>query len=117
MLFGGFSLGGVLSGVQGLEQAEEAGSFADAAELDAEGLNFDEEVLHVDDLVSDQRLKEDADQPDQTVLRKHRQTETEGGTRCRTVGMTSFLFLRLNTLFCVYQLYLVLDHAVKVQLV
>lgn len=67
-LLGWFGLGGVFSGVQGLEEAEEAGSLADAAELDAEGLNLDEEVLNINDLVSDQRLEEDADQPDQTIL-------------------------------------------------
>lgn len=79
-LFGGLDLGGGFSGVQGLEQSEEAGSFPDAAELDAECLNLDEEVLHVNDLVPYQRLEEDADQPDQTVLRKHQQTETDGVT-------------------------------------
>lgn len=67
-LFGRFGLGGVFSGVQGLEQAEEAGGLADAAELDAEGLHLDEQVLHVDYLVSDQRLQEDADQAHQAVL-------------------------------------------------
>lgn len=59
-LFGGFGLGRVLSGVQGLQEAEQAGGFSDAAELDAEGLNLNEEVLNVDDFVSDQRLEEDA---------------------------------------------------------
>lgn len=81
-LFGGFGLGGGLSGVQGLEQAEEAGGFSDAAELDAEGLDLDEEVLHVDDLVSDQRLQEDADQPDQAVL----EDRTDASNREPTLG-------------------------------
>lgn len=75
--FGRFGLGGVFSGVQGLEEAEKAGSLADAAELDAEGLNLDEEVLHVDDLVPDQRLQEDADQPDQTVLEEKSTCQTK----------------------------------------
>lgn len=60
---GGLSLGRGLPGVKGLEEAEEAGSLTDAAELDAEGLDLDKEVLHVDDLVPDQRLQEDAHQP------------------------------------------------------
>lgn len=76
-LFGGLDLSGVFSSVQGLEQTEEAGGFTDAAELDAECLNLDEEVLHINDLVPYERLEEDADQPDQTVLWKHQQTETE----------------------------------------
>lgn len=67
-LFGRFGLGGVFSSVQGLEEAEEAGCLADAAELDAEGLDLDEEVLHVDDFVTDQRLEEDAHQTHQTIL-------------------------------------------------
>lgn len=66
--FGQFGLSWVFSGVQGLEEAEEAGGFADAAELDAESLDLDEEVLNVDDLVSDERLEEDTDEADQTVL-------------------------------------------------
>lgn len=66
--FGWFDLSGVFSGVQGLEEAEEAGGFADAAELYAESLDLNEEVLNVDDLVSDQGLEEDADETDQTVL-------------------------------------------------
>lgn len=70
-LLGWFGLGRRLSGVQRLEEAEEAGGFADAAELDAEGLDLDEKVLHVDDLVPDQRLQEDADEPHQTVLRRY----------------------------------------------
>lgn len=68
---GWFGLGRRVAGVQRLEEAEEAGSFADAAELDAEGLDLDEKVLHVDDLVPDQRLQEDADESHQTVLRRH----------------------------------------------
>lgn len=68
---GWFGLGRRLSGVQRLEEAEEAGGFADAAELDAEGLDLNEKVLHIDDLVPDQRLQEDADEPHQTVLRRH----------------------------------------------
>jgi len=67
-LFGGFGLGGAISGVEGLEEAEQAGGLSDSAELDAKGLNLDEEVLDVDDLVSDQRLEEDANQADQAVL-------------------------------------------------
>lgn len=73
-LLGGFVLSRGLAGVQGFEQAEEAGCFADAAELNAEGLDLNEQVLNVDDLVPDQRLQEDADQPDQTVLEE--QTES-----------------------------------------
>ena len=69
-LFDGLVLGG-LSGVEGLQQPEQSGSFSDAAELDAEGLHLDEQVLDVDDLVPDQRLEEDADQAHQTVLRGH----------------------------------------------
>lgn len=53
---GWFGLGRGLAGVQGLQQAEEAGGLADAAELDAEGLDLDEQVLNVDDLVPYQRL-------------------------------------------------------------
>lgn len=68
-LFSSFGLRRGFSRVQSLEEAEEAGSFADAAELDAEGLDLDEQVLNVDDLVSDQRLQEDADQPHQPILR------------------------------------------------
>lgn len=68
MSFGRFGFSGVFSGVQSLEEAEEAGGFSDAAELDAESLDLDEEILNVDDLVSDQRLEEDADQADQTIL-------------------------------------------------
>lgn len=68
---GGLGLGGSLPSVQGLEEAEEASSFTDTAELDAEGLDLDEEVLHIDDLVPDQRLQEDTHQPHQTVLRTH----------------------------------------------
>lgn len=64
----GLGLGRVLPGVQGLQEAEEAGRLTDAAELDAEGLDLDEEVLDVDDLVSDQRLQEDTHQSDQAVL-------------------------------------------------
>lgn len=78
---GWLGLGRGLPGVQGLQQAEEAGGLADAAELDAEGLDLDEQVLDVDDLVSDQRLQEDADQPDQTVLegKTRRQSDTRAG--------------------------------------
>ena len=75
-LFGGFGLGGVLAGVQGLQEAEEAGGFADAAELDAKGLNLDEQVLNIDDLVSDQRLEEDADQSDQPILEDRNSVHT-----------------------------------------
>ena len=37
---------------QGFEQPEEARRLADVAELNAEGLNLNEQVLHVNDLVS-----------------------------------------------------------------
>ena len=84
--FGGFGLGGVFSGVQRLEEAEQSGGFADSAELDAEGLNLDEEVLHVDDLVSDQRLKEDADQANQTILKETRNTTAGQRTTSCSVG-------------------------------
>lgn len=67
-LLGWLGLGWGLARVQGLQQAEESGGFTNAAELDAEGLDLDEQVLDVDDLVSNQRLQEDADQPDQAVL-------------------------------------------------
>jgi len=43
-----------------LQQPEESGCLSDPAELDAEGLDFDEQLLDVDDLVSDQGLEEDA---------------------------------------------------------
>ena len=39
---------------------EQGGSLPYPAELDAEGLNFDEQLLDVDDFVSDEGLKEDA---------------------------------------------------------
>lgn len=74
MLLGGFVLSWGLASVQGFEQAEESGCFTNAAELDAEGLDFNEQVLNIDDLVPDQRLQEDTDQPDQTVLEE--QTES-----------------------------------------
>ena len=67
-LFGGLDVCGGVSGVQGLEEAEEAGRLADAAELDAEGLDLDEEVLDVDDLVPDQGLEEHTHQAHQAVL-------------------------------------------------
>lgn len=57
-LFGRFDLWGDFSCIQGLEEAEEAGCFPYAAELNAKGLHLDEQVLHVYDLVPDQRLKE-----------------------------------------------------------
>lgn len=68
--FGRFGFRWVFAGVQRLQEAEEAGSFTDAAKLDAEGLDLDEQVLDVDDLVSDQRLEENADQSDQPVLER-----------------------------------------------
>lgn len=64
-----FGLGRGLAGVQGFQQAEESSGFPDAAELDAEGLDLDEQVLNIDDLVPNQRLEKDADQPDQAVLK------------------------------------------------
>lgn len=83
-LFGRFGLCGVFSSVQSLEEAEEASGLADAAELDAEGLNLDEEVLNVDNLVPDQRLQEDADQTNQTILTEDRkQLETTLHVCCR----------------------------------
>ena len=42
----------------------------DSAELNAEGLHFDEELLNVDDLVTDQRLKKNAKESYQTVLKE-----------------------------------------------
>lgn len=54
---GDLSLSRGLPSIKGLEKTKEAGSFTDATELDTEGLDFDEEVLHVDDLVPDQRLQ------------------------------------------------------------
>ena len=81
-LFGGLDVCGGVSGVQGLEEAEEAGRLADAAELDAEGLDLDEKVLDVDDLVPDQGLEEHTHQAHQAVLESrghhtqtHRRTE------------------------------------------
>lgn len=75
--FGRFGLRRVFSSVQSLQEPEEAGGFPDTAELDTEGLDLDEQVLNIDDLVSDQRLEEDADQSDQPVL-EHTDTEREG---------------------------------------
>ena len=49
---------------------EQGGSLPYPAELDAEGLNFDEQLLDVDDFVSDEGLKEDAQQTHQPVLPK-----------------------------------------------
>jgi hypothetical protein len=67
-----FFLGGVRlparALLQRLEEAEEAGGFADAAELDAKGLHFNEQVLDVDDFVPDQALQKDANQADEAVL-------------------------------------------------
>ena len=71
-LFGRLGLWGVFPRVQGLEEPEEAGGLSYAAELDAEGLDLDEQVLDVDDLVPDQRLQEHTDQTNQPVLRKER---------------------------------------------
>lgn len=51
---GSLGLGSSFPGVEGLKEAEEAGSLTYAAELDAESLDLNEEVLHVDDLVPDQ---------------------------------------------------------------
>ena len=42
------------------DSPEQGGSLPYPAELDAEGLNFDEQLLDVDDFVSDEGLKEDA---------------------------------------------------------
>ena len=53
-----------------LEQPEEPCRLPNSAELDAEGLDFDEKVLNVDDLVSDQRLQEHAHEAHQPVLRE-----------------------------------------------
>lgn len=95
-LLGRFGLGRRLAGVQRLQQAEESGGLADAAELDAEGLDLDEQVLYVDDLVPDQGLQEDADQPDQAVLEGGadvRTTAVPGGAdpRCRTCMYLSLI--------------------------
>ena len=54
--------------LQRLEQPEEARRLADPAELDAERLHLDEEVLDVDDLVADQRLQKHAHQSHEAVL-------------------------------------------------
>lgn len=92
-------LGRGLARVQGLQQAEESGGFTDAAELDAEGLDLDEQVLDVDDLVPDQRLKEDADQPDQPVLEGEETAEgsaarlSAAGSRTRTWRTCMYLSL------------------------
>lgn len=67
-LFGRFDLWGDFSCIQGLEEAEEAGCFPYAAELNAKGLHLDEQVLHVDDLVPDQRLQEHTHQAHKAVL-------------------------------------------------
>ena len=67
---GHLGLGWRLSGVQGLQQPEEACGLTDPAELDAEGLHFYKQVLHVDDLVTDQGLQKDAHETHQTVLKE-----------------------------------------------
>lgn len=61
-LFGRFALRRRLSVIQCLEEAEETSSLAYSAKLDAERLHLDEQVLHIDDLVADQRLKKNAHQ-------------------------------------------------------
>ena len=52
-----------------LEQPEKPCRLPNSAELDTEGLDLDEEILHVDNLVSDQRLQENTDEAHQPVLR------------------------------------------------
>lgn len=61
-------LGPSLRLLERFEQPKEARRLADVAELNAECLHLDEQVLHVDDLVADQGLQEDTDQPHQSVL-------------------------------------------------
>ena len=53
---------------------EERCCLPDSAELNAEGLHFDEELLNVDDLVTDQRLKKNAKKSHQTVLKEKKWT-------------------------------------------
>merc|ERR1719427_351868 len=50
------------------EQPEQGCCFLDLAEVDAEGLQLDEDGVHVNDLVPDERLEEDADQPHHAAL-------------------------------------------------
>lgn len=44
------------------EQPEQTCSFSDARELNAKSLHLQEQILHVNDLVADQRLEEDTHQ-------------------------------------------------------
>ena len=51
-----------------LQELEQVGGLFDLDELDAECLDFDEQVLHVDDFVSDEAGEEDTDESDESVL-------------------------------------------------
>jgi hypothetical protein len=54
--------------LQRFQQPEQARSFPDPAELNAKRLDFNEQVLNVDDFVANQALQEHAHQPNQAVL-------------------------------------------------
>ena len=49
--------------LQSFEQTKKSSCFANARELDAEGLYLNKEVLHVNNLIADQRLQEHAHKP------------------------------------------------------
>ena len=61
-------LGPSLRLLERFEQPKEARRLADVAELNAECLHLDEQVLHVDDLVPDEGLEEYAHKADEAVL-------------------------------------------------
>lgn len=58
----------LLTAFQRFQQPEEACSLSDAREFNAERLDLQKQVLHIDDLVPYQALQKDANQPHQSVL-------------------------------------------------
>lgn len=70
VLFRHFGLRRWFPSIQCLQQPEEASSFSYPTELDTEGLYFYKQVLHINNLVTDQGLKKDTHETYQTILKK-----------------------------------------------
>ncbi len=94
---------GNISSLKLLEETKESSSLSNTAELDAKGLHFYKQLLNVDDLVADQRLEKDTQQPYQPKnVRNSGISELNArktGLGKRTLSELFSIFKKFNTCF------------------
>lgn len=71
--------------VDRLQESKQSGRLSNVTKLDAKGLHFDVHFLHVENLVSNEGLEEDADEPHESVLHVSVFDRVAGGNAVRNI--------------------------------